>query len=97
MLKKTGIAISYLEVTTATGSPSCMYHLPHLYNKQDCLERINKEEIEEFDSVGELPSNFTLKFSDFVRTVVPNNRIKTPKNSPEALKLFLLEKIDQYS
>ena len=31
-----------------TGRPSCMYHLPHLYDKQDCVQRISKEEIEEF-------------------------------------------------
>ena len=49
-----------------TGHPSCMYYLPHLYDKQDCVQRINKEEIEEFDSViGELPSNFTPEFSAF--------------------------------
>ena len=83
-----------------TGRPSCMYYLPHLYDKQDCVERINKEEIEEFNSViGELPSNFTPKFSALARSVIPNNGIKTPKNPSEALNLylFLLEKIDQYS
>ena len=49
-----------------------MYHLPHLYDKQDCLHRINKEEIEDFDSViGELPSNFTPEFLDFARIVIP--------------------------
>ena len=61
---------------------------------------INKEETEEFDSfVGELPSDFTPEFSDFVRTIIPNNGIKTPKNPYEALNLylFLLEKIDQFS
>ena len=64
------------------------------------MQRINKEEIEEFDSViDELPSDFTPEFSAFVRTVIPGNRIKTPKNPSEALNLylFLLEKIDQYS
>ena len=83
-----------------TGGPSCMYHLPHLYDKQDCVQKINKEEIEEFDSViGELPSDFTPEFSAFARTVVPNNGIKTPRNSSEALNLYLylLEKIDQCS
>ena len=74
-----------------------MYHLPHLYGKQFCEQSINKEEIEEFDSVvGELTSDFTPEFSDFARTVIPNNGIKTPKNPSEALNLylFLLEKID---
>ena len=83
-----------------TGHPSCMYYLPHLYDKQDCVQRIKKEEIEEFDSViGELPSDFTPEFSAFARTVIPNNGIKIPKNPSEALNLylFLLEKIDQYS
>ena len=83
-----------------TGRPICMYYLPHLYDKQDCVQRINKEEIEEFDSViGELPSDFTTEFSAFARTVIPNNGIKIPKNPSEALNLylFLLEKIDQYS
>ena len=83
-----------------TGHPSCMYHLPHLYDKQDCMQNINKEELEEFDSViGELPSDFTPEFSAFARTVIPNNGIKTPRNPSEALKLYLylLEKIDQYS
>ena len=83
-----------------TGRPICMYYLPHLYDKQDCVQRINKEEIEEFDSViGELPSDFTPEFSAFARTVIPNNGIKIPKNPSEALNLylFLLEKIDQYS
>ena len=51
-----------------------MYYLPHLYDKQDCVQRINKEEIEEFDSaIGELPGDFTPDFSDFARTVIPNN------------------------
>ena len=55
-----------------TGCPSCMYHLPHLYDKQDCLHRINKEEIEDFDFIiGELPSDFTPEFLDFVRIVIP--------------------------
>ena len=64
------------------------------------MQRINKEETEEFDSViGELSRNFTPEFSAFARAVIPNNRIKTPKNPSEALNLclFLLEKIDQYS
>ena len=77
-----------------------MCHLPHLYDKEDCVQRINKEETEEFDSVvGELPSYFTPEFSDFARTVIPNDGIKTPKNPSEALNLYLvlLEKIDQYS
>ena len=77
-----------------------MCHLPHLCDKQDCVQRINKEETEEFDSVaGELPSYFTPEFSDFARTVIPNDGIKTPKNPSEALNLYLvlLEKIDQYS
>ena len=57
-----------------TGRPSCMYYLPHLYDKQDCVQRINKEEIEEFDSaIGELPGDFTPDFSAFARTVIPNN------------------------
>ena len=57
-----------------TGHPSCMYYLPHLYDKQDCVQRIKKEEIEEFDSViGELRSDFIPKFSAFTRTVIPNN------------------------
>ena len=82
------------------GPPTCMYYLPHLYDKQDCVQRINKEEIEEFDSViGALPSNFMSEFSAFARTVIPNNGIKIPKNPSEALNLylFLLKKIDQYS
>ena len=54
------------------GCLSCMYQLPHLYHKQDCLHRINKEEIEDFNSViGELPSNFTPEFLDFARIVIP--------------------------
>ena len=83
-----------------TGHPSCMYYLPHLYDKQDCVQRINKEETEEFDSViAELPSDFTSKVSTFARTVIPNNGIKPPKNPSEAqnLYLFLLKKIYQYS
>ena len=33
---------------------------------------INQEEIEDFDSViGELPSDFTPEFLDFVRIVIP--------------------------
>ena len=71
-----------------TERPSSMYHLPHLYDKQDCVQRINKEETEEFDSVvGELPSDFTPKFSDFERTVMHNNGIKTLKKPSEALNL----------
>ena len=76
-----------------------MHHLPHLYYKQDCVQSINKE-IEEFDSVvGELPSDFTPKISDFARIAIPNNGIKTSKNPSEALNLYLLllEKIVQYS
>ena len=87
-------------ISSPTGRPSCMYYLPHLYDKKDCVQKINKEEIEEFDSViGELPSGFTTKFSAFSRTVIPNNGIKAPTNPSEALNLYLylLEKIDQYS
>ena len=76
-----------------------MHHLPHLYYKQDCVQSINKEEIEEFDSVvGELPSDFTPEISNFARIAIPNNGIKT-KNPSEALNLYLLllEKIVQYS
>ena len=83
-----------------TGRPSCIYHLPHLYDKQDCVQKINKEEIGEFDSViGELPSDFTPEVSAFARTVIPNDGIKTPRSPSEALDLYLylLEKIDQYS
>ena len=90
--------MSYLEVTRLV--PSSMYHLPHLYDKQDCVQRINKEETEEFDSVvGELSSDFTPEFSGFAKTVIHNNGIKTLKNPSEALnlELFLLEKRDQYS
>ena len=77
-----------------------MHHLPHLYYKQDCVQSINKEEIEEFDSVvGELPSDFTPEISNFARIAIPNNGIKTSKNPSEApnLYLLLLEKIVQYS
>ena len=75
-----------------------MYHLPHLYDKQDCIQSINKEEIEEFNSVvGELPSDFPPEISDFARIAIPNNGIKTSKNPSEALNLdlFLSEKIVQ--
>ena len=75
-----------------------MCHLPHLYDKQDCIQSINKEENEEFDSVvGELPSDFTPEISDFARIAIPNNGIKTSKNPSEALNLylFLSEKIVQ--
>ena len=48
------------------------------------VQRINKEEIEEFDSViGELRSDFTPEFSAFARTFIPNNGIKIPKNPSE--------------
>ena len=58
--------ISKSHKSGSTGRPICMYYLPHLYDKQDRVQRINKEEIEEFDSViGELPSNFTPEFSAF--------------------------------
>ena len=61
-----------------------MYHLPCLYDKLDCVQRINKEENEEFDSVvGELSSDF----SGFAKTVIHNNGIKTLKNPSEALNL----------
>ena len=92
--------ISRSHKSDPTGRPVCMYYLPHLYDKQDFVQRINKEEIEEFDSViGELPSDFTIEFSAFARTVIPKNGIKIPKKSSEALNLYLfpLEKIDQYS
>ena len=81
-----------------SGRPSCLYHLPHLHDKQDCVQKINKEEIEEFNSVFvELPIDCTPEFSYFGRTVIPKNGIKTPMNLSEALNLylFLLEKIDQ--
>ena len=77
-----------------------MYHLPYLYDKQDRVQSIKIEEVEEFHSVfGELPSGFRPKFQDFVRTFMHNNVIKTSKSLPEALKLylFLLEEIDQCS
>ena len=78
--------MSHLEVTRLV--PSSMYHLPHLYDKQDCVQRINKEETEEFDSVvGELSSDFTPEFSGFAKTVIHNNGIKTLKNPSEALNL----------
>ena len=83
-----------------TGHHSCMYYLPHLYDKQDCVQRINKEQIEEFDSViAELPSDFMSEVSALARTAIPNNGTKPPKNPSEAqnLYLFLLEKINQYS
>ena len=56
------------------------------------------KKFEEFDSV-ESQSNFTPNFSDLVRPVISNNGIKTTKNHSEAinLRLFILEKIDQYS
>ena len=63
------------------------------------MQSINKEEIEEFDSViDELASDFSPEFSDFARTIIPKNGIKTPKNPSVALSLylFLLEKIGQY-
>ena len=69
-----------------TGRPSCMYHLPHLYDKQDCVKMINREEIEEFYSaVGELPIH--AQFFRFCENFIPKNGIKTPKNHSEALKL----------
>ena len=92
--------ISRSHKSCSTGRPICMYYLPHLYDKQDCVQRINKEEIEEFDSViGELPSDFTPEYSAFARTGIPNNGMKIPKNPSDALNLYLfpLEKIYQYS
>ena len=81
--------ISRSHKSSPTGGSTCMYHLLHLYDQQECVQRINKEEIEEFDSViGELPSDFTLEFSAFARTVIPNNGIKTPKNRSEAVNLY---------
>ena len=65
-----------------------MYHLTHLYDKQDCVQRISIEAIEEPESAaGELKRNFTPEVSDLVRTVMPNTRIKTLKNPAEALNL----------
>ena len=81
-----------------TWRPSCLYQLPHLYDRQDCVLRINKEEIDEFVSfVSELQRDFTPEFTDFARTAIFSNGIKTPKNPSEALNLYLvlLEKIDQ--
>ena len=63
------------------------------------LELLNNDEIGEFDSfISKLPSN-TPTFSAFERTVIPNNGIKTPKNSSEALNLYLclLKKKNKYS
>ena len=63
--------------------------LAPFYDKQYCVQKINKEKIEEFNSViGELPNNFTLEFSAFARTVIPNNGIKTPKSPSEALNFI---------
>ena len=90
-LKKSWIAISYHKSHKSgpTGCTSCTYHLPHLYDKQDCVHMINQEEIEDFDSViGELPSDFTPEFLDFARIVIPNNELKTPKNPSEALNVY---------
>ena len=53
-------------------APSYMHHLPHFCDKQDCVQMINIEKIEEFESiVAELAGNLTPKFSDFVRSVIP--------------------------
>ena len=91
--------ISRCHKSGPTGHPIFMYYLPHQHDKQDCVQSINKEEIQEFDSViGELPSDFTPEFSALARTVIPNNGIKIPKNPSETLNLYLLllKKIDQY-
>lgn len=55
------------------------------------MQIMNIEEIEEFDSVvSELPSDFTDQVSDFVITVIPKNRIKSPRNPSKVLNLYLL-------
>ena len=54
------------------------------------MQIMNIEEIEEFDSVvSELPSDFTDQVSDFVITVIPKNRIKSPRNPSKVLNLYL--------
>ena len=66
-----------------------------MINKIVCRGYI-KRKLKNSTVIGELPSDFTPEFSDFARTVVPNNGIKTPKNHSEALNLYLfpLEKVD---
>ena len=74
-------------------APSCMHHLPHFCDKQDCVQMINIEKSEEFESiVGELAGNLTPKFSDFVRSVISNNGIKTPKNPSGTLDIYFFWK-----
>ena len=83
-----------------SGRPSCMYHLPHLFEKADGLQRVDVKEMEEFDPiVGELPLDFSNEFSEFVIEVLPENEMKTPGTATEALHLYftLLEKISQYT
>lgn len=83
-----------------SGRPNCLYHLPHLFQSQDYIRRVEINEIDEFNPVVDnLPSDFSDEFSQFAEILITDVHMNTPKNACEALHLYLylLENIEQYS
>ena len=91
--------ISKSRTSGPTGRPNCMYYLPHLYEAQDCLNQINQEDTEDFNSVVEnTVRDVSEEFQEFAGYFMQQDRINAPENSTEALNLYiyLLEKIKDY-
>ena len=74
------------------GRPDTMYHLPHLYHKEDFSIRVDEEELNSFyPVVTGNETDVSEEFNEFAISVIESNDnlIYPPTNVQEATELYL--------
>ena len=83
-----------------SGRPDSMFFLPHLFDAEDHLQDVDLDEVEEFyQSVTDMPRDFSEEFQEFAETVMSTHSISMSTDADSGLKLymFLLDQIALYS
>ena len=70
------------------GRPDSMYYLPHLFDAEDYLVKVENDEIEEFiPCVTTEIEDCSAKFKEFSRTIMLNDNIEMPDDPSAAFRL----------
>ena len=79
------------------GRPDSMYYLPHLFDAEDYLVKVENDEVEAF--IPCVTTEIEYCSADFSRTIMRNDNIEIPDNPSAALDLYirLLEQISIFT